>query len=94
MTKLLQFIGKGQITIPQSWRALLGMEGNAVKATLEGNKIIIETLCLDHEENWNTEHISLNELSKTDQKIIKEGRKAYKAGKNNKFLAISEFFKN
>lgn len=91
-TRVLQFIGKGQITIPQEWRAVLGMEENAVKATLDGNKIIIESLPLGEEKKWNIEWITLNTLSLREQKLIKEGRKAYKEDKKEKFITSPEFF--
>lgn len=91
-TKVLSFIGKGQVTIPQEWRSVLGMEFKAVKATLQGNKIIIEPLPLGEEKEWDVESISLNTLPKTDQKVIKEGRKAYKNGEKKKFLTAAEFF--
>jgi bifunctional DNA-binding transcriptional regulator/antitoxin component of YhaV-PrlF toxin-antitoxin module len=87
-------IGKGQITIPQEWRMLLGVEDGVVKATLEGEKIILEPLPVSEQKNWKVEWISLNELSQTDQKLVKEGRKAYRAGKKEKFLTPAEFFKN
>lgn len=91
-TKVLQFIGKGQITIPQEWRAIFNEKGNAVKATLKGSTIIIESFSLE-EKTWNIEHIALNNLPKEDQKIVKQGRKAYKKGETEKFLAAPEFFK-
>jgi bifunctional DNA-binding transcriptional regulator/antitoxin component of YhaV-PrlF toxin-antitoxin module len=91
-TKLLKVIGKGQITIPLEWRALLGFQENGVKATLQGNKIIIETISAK-EKKWNTEIISLNTLSKEDRELVLKGRKAYKKGEKNKFYTASEFFK-
>jgi bifunctional DNA-binding transcriptional regulator/antitoxin component of YhaV-PrlF toxin-antitoxin module len=89
--KILQFIGKGQVTIPQEWRNILNMEGNAVKASLKGNQIILEPLVLE-KNSWDTELISLNELPESDKKLVKEGRKAYKAGKTDKFMNSAEFF--
>lgn len=91
-TKLLRFIGKGQITLPQEWRSALNMNDTAVKATLQGHKIVIEPLSLDEEKEWNIEMIGLNELAVSDKKIIYEGRKNYKKGKKEKFLSASEFF--
>lgn len=93
-TKVLQFIGKGQLTIPQEWRSLLELEENAVKATLYGNKIIIESFPLNEEKQWLVEPVLLNSLPKSDKKIIKQGRAFYKKGKKNKFLTAAEFFKN
>ena len=93
-TRVLHFIGKGQITIPQEWRAVLGLEGKAVKAALVGDKILIEALPLYEEKEWDVELISLNSLPSVDQKLIKEGRKFYKKGKKEKFLTAGEFFKN
>lgn len=93
-TKVLKFIGKGQVTIPQEWRSVLGMQEEAVKATLQGNKIIIESLPLHDEKAWKTEVISLNSLSKNEQKLIRKGRNAYKKGEKNKFFTASEFFKS
>lgn len=90
--KLLQFIGKGQITIPQEWRAVLGMEEKAVQASLEGNRIVIEPLPPKEKKIWQVEWISLNTLPKEDQKTIREGRKAYRNGKARKFLTAQEFF--
>lgn len=91
-TKLLQFIGKSQITIPQEWRAVLGMDGKGVKATIEGNRIVIEPLPVKEEKIWQVAWISLNTLPKEDQKIIREGRKAYRNGKAGKFLTAQAFF--
>jgi len=93
-TKVLKFIGKGQVTIPQEWRSVLGMQEEAVKATLQGNKIIIEPLPLHDEKTWKTEIISLNNLPKNEQKLIKKGRNAYKKGEKQKFLTAAEFFKS
>lgn len=93
-TRVLQFIGKGQITIPQEWRAALGFEEKAVKATLQGTKIVIEPLPLDEERRWRVEQIALNKLSPTDKKVILAGRRAYKKGRKEKFLTSLEFFKN
>lgn len=89
--KILQFIGKGQITIPQEWRNLLNMEGNAVKASLSGNQIVLEPLVLT-EDSWDTKIISLNELPEEDRKLVKQGRKAYKSGQTNQFMNSAEFF--
>lgn len=93
-TRVLQFIGKGQITIPQEWRSLLGLEENAVKATLHGNKIVIESFPLNEEKQWLVEPVLLNSLPRSDKKLIKQGRVSYKKGKKNKFLTAVEFFKN
>lgn len=90
-SKILNFIGKGQVTIPQEWRGLLGIENTAFKATLEDNRIVLEPIDVE-ETSWDVSHITLNDLSKVDQKIVTEGRKAYKAGKKEKFLSSSEFF--
>lgn len=92
-TKVLRFIGKGQLTIPQEWRSVLGLEDN-VKATLDGDKIVIEPLPLKEEKTWTVEIITLNELTSEDRKLVKEGRKAYKKGKKEKFMTAKEFFKN
>lgn len=92
-TKVLHFIGKGQITIPQEWRMALSLGETAVKATLQGEKIIIESLPLNDKE-WNVEMVALNEFKVNDQKIIYEGRKDYKKGKKEKFLSASDFFKD
>lgn len=91
---MLQFIGKGQLTIPQEWRALLGLEENVVKATLSGGKIIIESFPLNEEKQWAIESVLLNSLPQSDKKLIKQGRTSYKKGKKNKFLTAAEFFKN
>lgn len=92
-TKVLRLIGKGQVTVPQEWRAVLGMESKIVKATLEGNKMIIEAFPLDKEKIWDTEIVLLNALPKKDKILIKEGRKAYKQGKRENFLTTDDFFK-
>ena len=91
-TKVLQFIGKGQITIPQEWRELLGLKSKNVKATLHGNKIIIEKTSRHEEKSWKIDHIILNTISPDDQKTIREGRKNYKKGKTDKFMTASDFF--
>jgi AbrB family looped-hinge helix DNA binding protein len=89
--KILQFIGKGQVTIPQEWRNLLNLEGNAIKASLKGNQIILEPLVLA-ENNWDTKLISLNEIPEEDKMLIKAGRKDYKSGKTDKFMSSADFF--
>lgn len=91
-SKILQFIGKGQITIPREWKALLGIKGKTVKASLYGDKIIIEKISSGDEKTWNIKHITLNTLSPADQKLIRKGRKSYKKGEKNKFMTASEFF--
>lgn len=91
--KVLQFIGKGQITIPQEWRAVFGFECKTVKASLQGDKIIIEPLHLQEEQQWEVEHIELNALPAADKKLVKAGRAAYKKGQKKAFLTATEFFK-
>lgn len=93
MTKILQFIGKGQVTIPQEWRALFGFGETAVKATLIGDKIVLEPLVLGDEMKWDVEVVELNQLPKEDRNLVKAGRKAYKKGQKEKFLTAAEFFK-
>lgn len=93
VSRVLQFIGKGQVTIPQEWRAALGMEEKVVKATLHGTQIILEPLEIEETHRWEVQSVLLNDLPKSDKKLILEGRKAYKKGKKEKFLAASEFFK-
>ncbi len=93
-TRILQPIGKGQITIPREWRAFLDIDQKPVMATLNGNKIIIEILPLKEKEKWEIEHISLNKLQASEKRLIQKGRKAYKKGGQGKFLTTSEFFKN
>lgn len=92
-TKVLRLIGKGQVTVPQEWRAVLGLEGKIVKATLQGNKMLIEALPLE-EDLWDLELIQLNALAQSDSKIVQDGRKAYKSGQREKFLNAHEFFKD
>lgn len=92
-TKVLRLIGKGQVTVPQEWRALLGLESKIVKATLKGNTIIIEALPIETEKIWDIEVVHLNSLPKSDSNLIKEGRKAYKKGQKEKFLTANHFFK-
>lgn len=67
------------------------MEHTAFKATLEAHRIVLEPIDIE-ETSWDVSHITLNDLSRVDQKIVAEGRKAYKAGKKEKFLSSSEFF--
>ncbi len=93
-TKVLHMIGKGQITIPQEWRALLGVNKGVMRATLAGVKIILEPISVLDEKSWRMEWISLNDLPKAEKKLIQEGRKAYRAGKKEKFITANEFFKN
>lgn len=92
-TKVLRLIGKGQVTVPQEWRAILGVESKVVKATLKGSTMIIEALPLAAEKTWDTEVVHLNSLPETDRALVKEGRKAYKQGKKEKFMTANEFFK-
>lgn len=90
-SQILKIIGNGQITIPQEWRIFLNLEGNAVKAKLENNKIVIESLEVNQDKEWDIEHITLNKLPASDQKIIKKGRKAYHGKKKEKFQTLNEF---
>lgn len=92
-SRVLQFIGKGQVTIPQDWRAALGMEDKVVKATLNGTQIILESIDIEETHKWEVESVLLNDLPKSDKKLILEGRKAYRKGKKEEFLTASEFFK-
>jgi bifunctional DNA-binding transcriptional regulator/antitoxin component of YhaV-PrlF toxin-antitoxin module len=91
--KYLQFIGKGQITIPQVWRSLLHLDSKIIKATLNGNKIVLESLDEAQDKDWEVSHIALNTLSHSDQKLILQGRQAYQKKKKEKFMTSSEFFK-
>lgn len=93
-SKMLRFIGKGQITLPQEWRALLDFGESGVKATLRGNTIVLEPFPLEEKKEWNVESIELNDLSVHEKKLIRDGRTAYRKGKTDKFLSSSEFFKN
>ena len=92
--KYLQLIGKGQITIPQVWRAVLHLDTKIIKASLQGNKIVLEPVEDENEKDWDITSIQLNSLSKIDKKLIKQGRSAYKKGDKNKFLTATEFFKS
>ena len=92
-SKILNFIGKGQITIPLEWRQLLELEkSGAVMSYMEGEKIIIEKIPLNDESDWDIENIELNKLSENDQKIIKSGREDYKKKNKEKFYSSEEFF--
>lgn len=92
-SKTLNFIGKGQITIPVEWRMMLGLDKDgAVKSELQGNKIVIEKLSHNDQLDWNTEKIMLNELEPQDQKLIEQGRKAYAQKETDKFLGFDQFF--
>lgn len=92
MNKLLRVIGKGQVTIPQEWRAFLNLEANLVKATLKGNQVILESVPLKSSSTWRVEQIALNQLGKEDQSVVREGRKAYKKGATGQFMSASDFF--
>ncbi|MBI2463685.1 hypothetical protein HYV57_01895 [Candidatus Peregrinibacteria bacterium] len=91
--KYLQFIGKGQLTIPQVWRSLLHLDTKLIKATLSGNKIILEPMVDDFEKDWEMENISFDSLPRSDTKLITEGRRDYRKKKKEKFMTSIEFFK-
>lgn len=91
--KYLQFIGKGQVTIPQIWRSLLHLDTKLMKATLSGNKIILEPMEDDFDKNWDVERISLNSLPQSDKKLILQARRDYKKKKKERFMTSGEFFK-
>jgi len=78
-TKILKFIGKGQITIPQKWKECLNLDQKlGVKSYIDENKIIIEKIPMNTPLDWEIENISLNTLPINDQKLVKEGRKQYR----------------
>lgn len=87
---VLEPIGKGQYTIPHSWRKKLGFDKKKVIAELHDEMIIIRSAA--QETEWDIENISLNTLSEEDKKIIEEGRDAYKKGKKEEFLEFDEIF--
>jgi len=86
-------IGNGQITIPKAWRNLLSFDKKPIKATLSGNKIILETISNEVPE-WEISKVRLNTLSSENQKIILEGRNKYLSGNNSKFISSSELLNN
>jgi bifunctional DNA-binding transcriptional regulator/antitoxin component of YhaV-PrlF toxin-antitoxin module len=91
-TQYLKLIGKGQITIPLKWRELLGIKSGAVKANIDKGKIVIEPVEEDNVDDWIVEQVSLNELSKEDQKIIRAARKRYKKGDTSNLISMEDFF--
>lgn len=92
-TKFLKCIGKGQITIPLEWRTFLGLHiQGIVRAEFDGNTITIKKVPSEKKTDWSVENISLNEIGKADQQIIKKGRKAYKEKDSDSFFNIDEFF--
>ncbi len=90
---ILKPIGNWQITIPLSWREYLGINKKHVRARLEGNKIIIESL--EKEDiDWDVRKINLNELNDETVRAIKESEKQYKAWNKEAFLTHDAFWGN
>lgn len=88
MISYLKCIGNGQITIPKAWRNLLNLENGPIKATLQGNTIVIEAMT--HElPQWEISKVRLNSLSSPVQNIILQGRSDYLSG-NNTFVSSQE----
>ena len=73
---ILKPIGNGQITIPLVWRQYLNIDKKHVRARLEGNHIIIESLEKETMDR-DVKKISLNTLNTQTKKAIKASQKAY-----------------
>jgi bifunctional DNA-binding transcriptional regulator/antitoxin component of YhaV-PrlF toxin-antitoxin module len=89
----LKLIGKGQVTIPQAWRRLLGKDIQFVKASLIEGKIVIEPAEPDKLPDWEIESVSLNKLPREDKATIQANRKAYRAGDKDAFISLDDFTK-
>ena len=89
----IKCIGNGQITIPKAWRNLLSFDEKPIKATLSGNKIILETMSNEVPE-WEISKVRLNTLSSENQKVILSGRNKYLSGTSSQFISSSELLNN
>lgn len=88
---ILKPIWKGQITIPQSWRKTMWIDGRHVKATFDWKKVIIEPLEYQ-DTKWDVRAIQLDELNEETIACIKESEKNYKAGNREAFLSFNDVF--
>ncbi|MFA6255642.1 MAG: hypothetical protein WC606_00530 [Candidatus Absconditabacterales bacterium] len=87
---ILKPIGNGQITIPLDRRQFLNIDKKHVRARLEGNKIIIESL--DQAPlDWDVKQVKLNTLNTPTQKTIKASHQHYKAGQKDAFISHDAF---
>ena len=88
---ILKPIGNWQITIPLDRRQFLNIDKKHVRARLEGNKIIIESLdqlALDRD----VKQVKLDTLTPPTQQAIKASQHYYKAWKKDAFISHDAFW--
>ncbi len=88
---ILKTIWKWQITIPQEWRKIIGMDNSYVKARFEWWKVIIESL-ENNQVEWDINQISLDKLTKDTVKSIKNSEKNYKLWNKDVFISHNDFW--
>ena len=83
---ILKPIGNWQITIPLSRRQYLGIDKKHVRARLEGDHIIIESLNTQPLD-WDVKQVSLNSLNTKTKKAVQASQKNYLAWNKGAFIS-------
>lgn len=87
---ILKPIGNWQITIPLDRRQFLHIDKKHVRARLEGNQIIIQSLD-QSPVDWDVKRVNLKTLTTPTQHAIKSSHKHYIAWKNDAFISHDAF---
>ena len=93
MAVIRKIFGNGQVTLPKEWRD--NFATSVVQMSIGPDGVVtIKPLEINSSDNkdWKTDNISLNDLDKEDQKLVKSGRKSYKEQRRDDFETIDDFF--